>query len=410
MKTPDLRADFPVLSRTIDGMPIVYLDSAATSLRPKSVIAEVSRYNEEIGANVHRGRHILSQEASFAYEDARRTVARFVNADPDCIVFSKNATESINIVASGLRLESGARILVDKGSHHSNLLPWYRVGEVDFLPFEPMAPMDPIDIERLEQQIIATRPRVLAICHASNVTGVVHPLADICQIARRHGVLTVIDAAQSAPHLPIDVEALGVDFLAFSGHKMLAPTGVGILYGRHQLLRDLDPLTIGGGSVGRTTCEDFALAEPPQRFEAGTPNIAGIMGLAKAVEYLEAVGTEVLCDHSERLARVLAEELVDLPKCRVLQSHSKPGLAIASIAPSRRAHAGDDHGWNVDYVAQMLSDSHKIMVRSGRHCCGPFFESVNLPQGSVRISAYLYNREDELRACARALRTLLERL
>jgi len=395
-----LRSDFPVLARTIDGVALTYLDSAATSLKPRSVLEAAGKYNEEVSANVHRGRHILSQEASIAYEDARRAVARFLGTSPDCIVFTRNATESLNLVARGLQIKPTDCILTDSSNHHSNLLPWFRAGHVELLSSDPLRS---IDLDQLEDEIKRVRPRVLAICHASNVTGVIQPLREICSLARRYNVLTVIDAAQSAPHMRLDVEALGVDFLAFSGHKMLATTGIGVLYGTYEHLCNLEPLMVGGGTVDRTTAQGYTLKKPPYCFESGTPHISGAIALEAAIDYLEDVGFDALAASDEELASMLESELDGLPGCRLLMSHTKPRLAIASIAPL-------SDRFSVDHLAQALSDTHKVMVRSGFHCCQLLFDGLGLSRGSIRASGYLYNDSDDIRRFASGLRGMLERL
>jgi len=394
-----LRADFPILSRTIDGQPLVYLDSAATALKPSAVIRDERAYSESYTANIHRGRHLLSEEASSAYEAARQCAARFLNASPSSIVFVKNATEGLNMVARGLGLQKTDRVLTSIAEHHSNLVPWMREASVWFIERDPLQPLSPDDVL---EALKTFRPRVLTLSHASNVTGIIEPILEICHMAKSEGVITVVDASQSAPHLSLDVEAMGCDFLAFSGHKMLGPSGTGVLWGRYELLDKLDPLVLGGGTVQRVTASGYELKAVPHRLEAGTPNVAGVIGLAAAMSYLRAIGFDAIGAHEEMLARSLEEELGQIPGVRVIMSRHKPRLALAQIVP-------DSQGFNADDLASLLSNTYNIMVRSGYHCAHPLFDHLGLSQGAIRASAYLYNTTDEILQFAQALRSILTR-
>lgn len=394
-----VREDFPLLKRTLDGKPVVYLDSAATALKPHTVLEAERRYSTEFTANVHRGKHALSEEASAAYEGARRRVARFLSADPEAVVFVKNTTEALNLVASGLGLSRGDRVLAPVGEHHSNLVPWMRRASLVVLEADPRKPLD---LDLFEEALLRERPRVVALGHASNLTGAVNPVAEAAKLAHRHGALLVVDAAQSAPHLRVDVERLGCDFLAFSGHKLLGPTGVGVLWGRPELLEKLEPLSPGGGTVERVTQSGFEWKKVPYRFEGGTPNVSGVLGLAAAVEYLSEVGFEALTRHEKVLADALGSALDGLPGAEVLMAAGEPRLAIACVAPR-------SDKVNPDRLALQLSDSFQVMVRSGFHCAHPAFDFWKLPWGAVRASAYLYNTVEEVAAFGAALRSLLGR-
>ncbi len=396
----DLREDFPVLARQLDGRQICYLDSAATALKPRSVLAAEAAYNTQYTANIHRGKHALSDEASDAFERARRRVARHLNAEPASVVFVSNTTTALNLVARGLALRPEDGILAATCEHHSNLVPWMRAGRLTLLPGDPLRPLS---LEQLAQALERHRPKVVTIGHASNVTGVIQPVAEICRLAREAGAVTVVDAAQSAPHLPLDVEALGCDFLAFSGHKLLAPTGVGVLFGRLERLEQLEPLVLGGGTVERVTSSGFTLKRLPYRLEAGTPPIAGAIGLAAALDYLEAVGFDAIQKHERALADALAKALAGVPGFRVLMAQDAQRLCIASLVPESRKVSPDQ-------LALMLSDGFQIMVRSGFHCAHPCFDALGLETGSIRASAYLYNTTGELERFGAALRTLSERL
>ena len=369
-----LRADFPVLSRTIDGQPLLYLDSAATALKPTAVIRDERAYSELYTANIHRGRHLLSEEASTAYEAVRQRAARFLNASPSSIVFVKNATEGLNLVARGLGLQKSDRVLTSVAEHHSNLVPWMRQANVCFIERDPL---QPLTTDAVRQALDTFRPRVLTLGHASNVTGVIEPIAEICALARSQGVMVVVDASQSAPHLPLDVQALGCDFLALSGHKMLGPTGTGVLWGRYELLDKLEPLVLGGGTVQRVTAQGYELKALPHRLEAGTPNVAGVIGLGTAMGYLQDLGFDAIAAHEEALANHMEEELARIPGLRVIMSRPKPRLALAQIAPVSQHISPDE-------LASMLSDTHNIMVRSGYHCAHPLFDRLGLGQGAHR--------------------------
>jgi cysteine desulfurase/selenocysteine lyase len=395
-----IRADFPLLQRKLDGKPVVYLDSGATALKPRAVLDAERLYGTDLTANVHRGKHALSEEASAAFERARRRIARFVGADPECVIFTRNTTESLNLVAAGLKLSREDKVLVPVGEHHSNFVPWLHHATLVPLDADVTQPLDPAQVAAA---IAQHRPKVLALSLASNVSGVVHPVADVCRRARAAGVLTVVDAAQGAPHLPIDLAALDCDFLAFSGHKVLGPTGIGVLTGRAEQLERLVPLNVGGGTVDRVTRTGFTLKRLPHRLEAGTPHISGVLGLEAAVDYLEGVGFDVLEKHERRLADVLEQTLADLPGARVVMARAAPRLAIACVAPLA-ARVSPDH------LARALSDGHQVLVRSGFFCAHPAFDQLGLGAGAVRASAYLYNTEEEVLRFGAALRGLLERL
>jgi cysteine desulfurase / selenocysteine lyase len=398
--TLDVRKDFPLLERTFDGKPVTYLDSAATSLKPRAVLEAEAAYSTRFTSNVHRGKHALSEEASDAYERARRTMARFLNADPASVIFTRNTTEGLNLVASGLRLRPDDRVLAPVSEHHSNLLPWMRLAKLTVFDCDVLRPLSPEEVERL---IETHRPSVLALGMMSNVTGVVQPVEQICKIARAHKVITVIDAAQAAAHCPLDVETLGCDFLALSGHKMLGPTGVGLLWGRPELLESLDPLLLGGGTVATVTKTGFTLKNVPDRFEAGTPNISGAIGLAAAADYLENLGFEAIAVHDRAVGTLLRKIVRDLPSVRVLMAESQSPAPIASLALSVPTLSADQ-------VALVLSDSYQTMVRSGFFCARPLFDSLGLSHGALRASAYVYNTEDDLRRFGVALTEILGRL
>ncbi len=394
------RMDFPLLrSRTINGRPVVYMDAAAASLLPQSVLDAQFRFAADVGASVHRSHHALGDEASFAFRRARGRIARFLNADPQCVVFTAGATASLNIVARGLPEALLDRVLVPNTEHHSNLLPWVASGHAELFDCDPREPLSP---ERLEVELVARRPTLVALGYVSNVTGVVHPIRELCARARAHGALTVVDASQAVAHRPIDVEQLGADFLAFSGHKVFGPFGTGILWGRRELLELLDPLTLGGGAVTTVSQRGHELAGLPQRLEAGTPNVTGAIGLAAALDYVERLGWRDILDHDRELADALDRELASTPGVRPLMARAPHRIALGSFSVDAR-------GLSVEQLAGLLSDAENIMVRVGRLCAHPLFEREGM-RSAARVSLTTYNSVAEVARFGAALRRILARL
>lgn len=392
------RADFPVLRRELDGRPVVYLDSAATSLKPQPVIDAITDYYSRIGANVHRGKHYLSEEASDRFEEARVRVAQLVGAVANEVIFTRNTTEALNLVARGLGLERGDLVVGSLDAHHSQLLPWQRAATLELVRLDGRGALDLNHFEEL----LKKRPRVVAITHCSNVTGVYAPAAAMVKMAREAGAITVLDAAQSVPHRRVDVGELGVDFLAFSGHKALGPTGLGVLYGRHEQLEKLQPLLLGGGTVDWVEARSHRLRKIPHRFEAGTPHIAGVIGMGAAVGYLNRVGYEALHAHDSALAAAFLEGARTRPWLRVIG----PGPEVERCALLCLAIEGRD---DLSDVARMLSDSYGIMCRTGHHCAQPLVDLLS--QGEVlRASAYLYNGAADVEAFFQALDRIQARL
>ena len=393
MDVERIRKDFPILSRTVEGRPLVYLDSAATSQKPRSVIEAEARFYSETNANVHRGVYALSVEATDAYEAARERVARFLHArDPQGVVFARGTTEAINLVASSLgrsRLQKGDRIVTTVMEHHSNIVPWhflreYSGTELDFVGVDDDGKLKLDDLDRL----LTRRTKVVAVTHLSNVLGTVNPVREIADRAHAVGALVVVDAAQSAPHLPIDVEALGADFLAFSGHKTLGPMGIGVLWGRPELLEALPPWQ-GGGEMIREVHQDRVTYSPsPGKFEAGTPNVAGAVGLSAGLDYLERVGWDELRTHELTLQRRslrLAEERFG-GSLRVFgPKDPKERVAVVSFAMD---------GIHPHDIASLL-DARGICVRAGHHCAQPLMEQFGVA-ALTRSSPYLYNTEAEV--------------
>lgn len=386
-----LRPDFPILSRTVHGRPLVYLDNAATTQKPAAVIEAEADVYRHYNANVHRAIHALGEEATAAYERARGTVARFIGAaDPRGVVFLRNATEGLNLVAwawGRRRLRPGDEILLSPMEHHSNLVPWQLVAaetgaRLRFIPILGDGTLDQAALGR--DGLLNARTRIVALTAASNVLGTLPPVAEICAAARQAGALSVVDAAQSVPHLPVDVAAIGCDFLAFSGHKMYGPLGIGVLWGRPERLEETEPFLGGGEMILRVDLERSTWNEIPYKFEAGTPNVAGAVGLAAAVDYLTALGMEAVAAHEARLTEHALAALGDLP-----------GVAIyGPPAPRGSLVAFNVQGVHPHDLAQFL-DQDGVAVRAGHHCAQPLMRHLGVG-ATARASFALYNTEAEI--------------
>lgn len=386
-----LRADFPILERRIDDMSLVYLDSAATSLKPRQVIGAMNEYFTKSTGNIHRGKHRLSEEASALYEDARSTVARMLGCGVEEVVFVTNTTHALNLIASGLGLCREDLVLVSLDSHHSNALPWRQYATTQFIRLNTDGTLD---INHLEE-LLALRPKAVALTHCSNVTGMYSAISEAASLARRSGAIVIADVAQSVAHRRIQPTELGVDFLAFSGHKMLGPPGIGVLYGRRELLARLSPIALGGGTVEWFDADGYRLRDLPYRLEAGTPNISGAIGLASAIDYLERIGWPQLTRHDRDLAEVLCSEAGRRDYVSVLGApNAARRSALISMKIRSRQPASE--------VARLLSDSYGIMCRAGHLCSQPLVDAL-AGSAVLRASAYLYNESSEIRALFEAL-------
>lgn len=392
-----IRADFPVLAREVNGRPLAYLDNAASSQKPRAVIEAIAAFYYSHYATVHRGIYALSEEATAAYEEARGKVAAFIKApDRRSIVFTRNATEAINLVAhtwGRANVRRGDRVIVTEMEHHSNLLPWLllcrEVGaELAYLPITDEGRLYLPQLERLLDGPV----KLVAVTHVSNVLGTVNPVQEIVTLAHAAGARVLVDAAQSVPHMPVDVGAIGCDFMAFSGHKMCGPTGIGVLYGKTELLESIPPFLVGGGMIERVGLTDATWASLPEKFEAGTPAIAEAIGLGAAVNYLEQVGMEAIYAHEKALTAWAMERLAALPGVRIVgpPAEERSGViafTVASIHPHDLAYALDREG---------------IAIRAGLHCAQPLHERLGL-EATARISFYLYNTCEEIERLVRAL-------
>ncbi len=384
-----IRLDFPILStRRSDGKPLVYLDNAATSLKPKQVIEAIVEYYEKYTANVHRGIYRLSQEATTLYENSREKIARFIDASPDEIVFVKNATEAINIVAYGLDWSPGDEVITTVMEHHSNLVPWQmlrdRCGVK--LRFLDITNDGLLALDKLPE-LITERTRLIAIGHVSNVLGTINPIEEVARIARKNGILLLVDAAQSVPHMPIDVRRIGCDFLVFSGHKMLGPTGIGCLYVRRGVEDLIEPVLGGGEMIRRVSLERATWNDMPWRMEAGTPNVAGAIGLAAAVDYLLKLGMDNVKSHEDRLTEYALKRLNEFDDVSI---YGPMDVRRRSGILSFNVDNVDPHD-----VALLLDELENIAVRSGVHCAEPLHARLGLP-GTVRASFYIYNTMEEI--------------
>lgn len=399
---PNVRADFPILDQQVNGRPLVYLDNAATSHKPRAVIDALVKYYELDNANVHRGIHALSMRATDAYEQARERAVRFLNArGPGEIVFTGGTTDGINLVANAwgdTNLKTGDVILLTEMEHHSNLVPWQllarRTGAK--LRFLPIVPGDTglLDLAKLPQ-VLTPEVKIFGFTHVSNTLGVINPAAELCAAARKVGAITVVDAAQSAGHMPVDVQAMGCDFLAVSGHKMCGPTGIGILYGRGALLDAMPPYRGGGSMISSVDYFESKWAPSPAKFEAGTPNIADAIALGVAMDYLDSLGREAIAQHDEKLAAAAYQRIKsEVSGIRLLgPAHHRSGVLSFAI-PGAHAH---------DVVT--LADRDGIALRGGHHCNQPLMRKLGLNSTS-RASFYLYNTEDEITALIQSLQKI----
>ena len=384
-----LREDFPILRERAHGHPLIYFDSAATSQKPRPVIDALRHYYEHENANVHRGLHELSSRATEAYERSRQRVASYLNAaSADEIVFTRGTTESINLVAhawGGKFLRAGDVVLLTEMEHHSNLVPWQLLAERmgARLRFVPVRDDGRLALDQLAS-LLTPEVKLFAFTHISNSLGTINPVAELCQKARDIGVLTLVDAAQSAGHLPINVQELGCDFLAFSGHKMCGPTGIGALYGRGEILDSMPPWHGGGEMIVSVTLEKSAFKKAPHRFEAGTPNIAGAIGLAAAVDYIERIGRPAIFEHDAHLARYAAERLAELPGMRILGPTDERGALVGFVMEAAHPH---------DLTT--FADQYGLAMRGGHHCNQPLMRRFGVP-GTTRASFYFYNTIEEI--------------
>jgi cysteine desulfurase/selenocysteine lyase len=389
--TARIRADFPILSREVrPGVPLVYLDSTATSQKPTAVIEAMDRYYRNSNANIHRGVHTLAEEATGLYEGARDRVAGFINASSRKeIIFTRNTTEAINLVANAwgrANIKAGDVIVLTEMEHHSNLVPWQMLAAEKGAIIEiiPVTDDGELDLSTFDS-ILRKSPKIVCCTQMSNVLGTINPIPEIAAKAHAAGALVLVDGAQSVPHFAVDVQTLGADFLAFSGHKMCGPTGIGVLWGREALLEAMPPFLGGGDMIRRVYLREFKAADLPNKFEAGTPAIAEGIGLGAAVDYLLNVGLDRIHQHEQAVIAYALERLEEVPGVKVFgpKAERKGGVAAFTLAG---VHPHD--------IAQIL-DTDGVAVRAGHHCAMPLHDRFQIP-ASARASFYLYNTTDEV--------------
>lgn len=401
------KKDFPIFARKVrGGNRLIYLDSGATSQKPESVIKAESNFYRNTNAAVHRGAHLLAEEASEAYEGARANLARFIGAQTDEVIFTKSATESINIIAYSLgnpvsrfHVKSGDEIVVTQMEHHANLIPWQQLAKRTGakLVWFPITDDGRLDITDMNK-IINKKTKIVAITHQSNVFGTIPPIEKISKAAHDVGALVVLDACQSAPHFAVDVKKLGADFLVFSGHKALGPTGIGILWGRADVLDQMEPALFGGSMVDSVSMENATWAKAPRKFEAGVPNMAQAVGLSAAIDYLNVVGMKSIADHELELTKQLLDGIADLSGVNV-------------VGPTDMKDRGGVVSFTIDGVhphdvGQVL-DQYGIAVRTGHHCAWPLMKRLNLV-GTTRASFHLYNDASDIDALLDGIKSVKE--
>ena len=400
----DVRADFPVLHQHVGAKPLIYLDNAATTHKPSAVIDVLARFYQQDNSNVHRGLHALSMRSTDGYEAARACSAKFINAAaPEEIVFTRGTTESINLVAQSwgaANLKKGDVVLITEMEHHSNLVPWQMITErtgatLRYVPVLGENAEGGLDLEALDS-LLTPEVKIFAFTHISNTLGVINPVAELCAKAKKVGALTLVDAAQSIGHEPLDVQAIGCDFLVFSGHKMAGPTGIGVLYGRRALLDAMPPWQGGGGMITSVEFFQSKWKPAPERFEAGTPNVADAIALHAAMDYLDALGRPRIAEHDHKLAAQAYAALSELPGIRILgPKGARSGLVSFAL---KDAHAHD---------VVTFADQDGIALRGGHHCNQPLMRKLGLPS-TVRASFYVYNNAAEIDALVASMRKIIK--
>jgi cysteine desulfurase/selenocysteine lyase len=393
MLPASLKSDFPILGETVNGRPLVYLDNAATSQKPRAVLDASRHYYEALNSNIHRGTHFLARAATAAHEAARETIASHIHANsPDEVIFTSGATDGVNLVSDILPLSAGDEILISTLEHHSNIVPWQMLAErtgakMVVIPCDENGVLDQTAFANL----LSDKTKVLALTWVSNAFGTVNPVHEMTAAAKKHGATVLIDAAQAIPHMAIDVRELGADFLVFSGHKVYAPTGIGMLWGRLDLLKSLPPWKGGGEMIKQVTFEGTTYNDPPFKYEAGTPNIEGAIALAAALDYVNAIGLDAIHDHERKLIAAAAEALSEIPGIRLYGPPDRIGALSFAIE-------GVHH-----YDLGTLIDQMGVAVRTGHHCCQPLMARFGIT-GTTRASFALYNTMEDIEALTTAVK------
>ncbi len=398
-----LRADFPALHQEVHGQPLVYLDSGASAQKPQAVIDVVAGFYQRDYANIHRGVHELSRRATDAYHAARRTVQRYVNAPrEEEIIFTRGATEAINLVAESFvapGLTAGDAVVVTQMEHHANIVPWQRAceragAELRVWPIDSDGSLQMQALPELLQDNV----KMLAVTHVSNVLGTVNPVAEITAAAKAQGIPVLIDGAQAVPHGPVDVQAIGCDFYVFSAHKVYGPTGVGVLFGRHEYLCAMPPYQTGGDMIASVSFEQTTYKAPPERFEAGTPNIAGAVGLAAALDYVSALPLNEIHSHEQALLHAATEALTSLPGVTIQGNAARKAPVVSFTVDSVHPH---------DLAT--ICDMHGVAIRAGHHCAEPLMRHLGVP-ATARASMAFYNSIEDIETLARAVRAAIDAL
>lgn len=388
MNVSDIRKQFPILDQEVNGHPLVYLDSAATSQKPIQVIEVLNKYYREYNSNVHRGVHTLGTMATDGYEGAREKVRKFINAkSTEEIIFTRGTTTALNIVAASYgraNLQPGDEIVITYMEHHSNIIPWQQVAKATgaTLKYIDLTEDHALSLETVKETI-TSNTKIVSVMHVSNVLGAINPVKEIAKIAHQHGAIMVVDGAQSTPHMKVDVQDLDCDFFAFSGHKMCGPTGIGVLYGKKELLEKMEPVEFGGEMIDFVNLYDSTWKELPWKFEGGTPIIAGAIGLGAAIDFLEEVGLDNILAHEHKLANYALDRLSEVEGITIYGPKERAGVVTFNLDD---VHPHD--------VATVL-DAEGVAVRAGHHCAQPLMKYLNV-SSTARASFYLYNTEEEI--------------
>jgi cysteine desulfurase/selenocysteine lyase len=400
MDIKSIRRDFPILNQQVNGHKLVYLDNSATSQKPSSVIQTMVNYYEHYNSNVHRGVHTLGTIATDRYEEAREKIRSFINAKSEKeIIYTMGTTQSLNLIAYGYglaRLGEGDEIVITPMEHHANLIPWQQVAKKTgaILRYFPMEEDGTLDLDKV-RETVTDRVKIVSVTEVSNVLGTVNPVKEIAAIAHAHGAIMVVDGAQSTPHMTVDVQDMDADFFAFSGHKMLGPTGIGVLYGKQALLEAMEPIETGGEMIDEVGFQSATWAELPWKLEAGTPHIAGAIGLGAAIDYLQNVGMDAIQNYEEQLTGRAYDLLSEIDGVTLYGPHKRSGLVSFNI-----------DGVHPHDVSTAL-DSEGIAVRAGHHCAQPLMSCLKC-ESTVRASFYFYNSEDEIEALAKGIKETKE--
>jgi len=396
-----LREDFPILTQRVHGKPLVYLDNSATTQKPRAVLDALQRYYFEQNANVHRGVHTLSGRATDLYDAARITAQRFLNAaDPREIVYVRGTTEGINLVAQTwgrANIGAGDEIVLTEMEHHSNIVPWHILAQEKGARIRvvPLTPSGELRLDELEK-LLNERTKIVAVTHVSNVLGTVNPIVDIVRMAKKRGITVLVDGAQAVAHTAVDVQALGCDFYAFSAHKIFGPTGIGVLYGRAALLEAMPVYQGGGGMIGRVAFGNITYAELPYKYEAGTPNIAGAIGMGAALEYVTNIGLNRIAAYEQELLAYATQQLSTVPGLRLAGTAAQKAAVLSFVLEDVHPH---DVG--------TILDREGVAIRAGHHCCQPLMAHLGVP-ATARASFALYNTRDEVDVLVKALGTVHE--